>query len=130
MKAGTATAETAEFAEARKRIRELDEEVKILRKAAAAVEKVVPPKSVTASGKTALLVRLTKLLAGTSGGAVPVAVRLRDAREGLDFAELAREKFIADLQSSILYDNEGHSLRGPATSTPGSISRWLRSTTT
>jgi NACHT domain len=57
------------------------------------------------TGKTALLVRLTKLLAHQR--AVPVAIRLRDARERLDFGELAREKFIADLQSSILSDNEG-----------------------
>ena len=57
------------------------------------------------TGKTALLVRLTKLLAHQR--AVPVAIRLRDARTRLDFGELAREKFIADLQSSILSDNEG-----------------------
>ena len=57
------------------------------------------------TGKTALLVRLTKLLAHQR--AVPVAVRLRDARERLDFGELARERFIADLQSGILSDNEG-----------------------
>ncbi len=57
------------------------------------------------TGKTALLVRLTKLLAHQH--AVPVAVRLRDARDRLDFGELARERFIADLQSSILSDTEG-----------------------
>ncbi len=44
LKAGTTTAESAELEAARRRIRELEEENKILRKAAAAVEKVVPPK--------------------------------------------------------------------------------------
>ena len=57
------------------------------------------------TGKTALLVRLTELLAHQH--AVPVAVRLRDARTRLNFSELARKKFIADLDSSILSDNEG-----------------------
>jgi hypothetical protein len=57
------------------------------------------------TGKTALLVRLTKLLAHQR--AVPVAVRLRDAREKLDFGELARKKFLADLQSNLLSDTEG-----------------------
>ena len=57
------------------------------------------------TGKTALLVRLAKLLAQQR--AVPVAVRLRDARERLNFRELARERFIADLESSILSDDEG-----------------------
>jgi NACHT domain len=57
------------------------------------------------TGKTALLVRLTKLLAHQH--AVPVAVRLRDARERLDFGDLARERFIADLQTGILSDTEG-----------------------
>ncbi len=57
------------------------------------------------TGKTALLVRLAKLLAHQR--AVPVAVRLRDARERLNFRELARERFIADLESSILSDDEG-----------------------
>ena len=57
------------------------------------------------TGKTALLVRLTKLLAQQR--AVPVAIRLRDARERLDFGDLARERFIADLQTGILSDNEG-----------------------
>ena len=57
------------------------------------------------TGKTALLVRLTQLLAKQH--AVPVAVRLRDAQDKLDFAELARKKFLADLQSSLLSDAEG-----------------------
>jgi len=57
------------------------------------------------TGKTALLVRLTKLLAHQR--AVPVAIRLRDARERLDFGDLARDRFIADLQTGILSDTEG-----------------------
>jgi putative transposase len=44
LKPGTVAAESAELAAARQRIRDLEEEVKILRKAAAAVEAVVPPK--------------------------------------------------------------------------------------
>jgi hypothetical protein len=44
MKPGTAQAESAELAAARKKIRDLEEENKILRKAAAAVEQVVHPK--------------------------------------------------------------------------------------
>jgi putative transposase len=44
LKPGTTAQESAELAAARTRIRELEEEVKILRKAAAAVEAVVPPK--------------------------------------------------------------------------------------
>jgi hypothetical protein len=57
------------------------------------------------TGKTALLVRLTQLLAQQR--AVPVAVRLRDARDKLDFGDLARKKFLADLQSGLLSDTEG-----------------------
>jgi hypothetical protein len=57
------------------------------------------------TGKTALLVRLAQLLAKQH--AVPVAVRLRDAQDKLDFGELARKKFLADLQSSLLSDTEG-----------------------
>ena len=57
------------------------------------------------AGKTALLVRLTKQLAQQR--AVPVAVRLRDAQDTLDFRELARTRFIADLESGILSENEG-----------------------
>ena len=44
LKPATTAAESAELDAARQRIRDLEEEVKILRKAAAAVEAVVPPK--------------------------------------------------------------------------------------
>jgi transposase-like protein len=44
LKPGTSAQESAELAAAHQRIRDLEEEVKILRKAAAAVEAVVPPK--------------------------------------------------------------------------------------
>lgn len=44
LKPGPTSTENAELAEAHARIRDLEEEVKILRKAAAAVEAVVPPK--------------------------------------------------------------------------------------
>lgn len=57
------------------------------------------------TGKTALLVRLTKLLA--ERGAVPVPIRLRDAQDSLDFRELARRRFVADADTSLLSDAEG-----------------------
>ena len=44
LKPGTSRAESAELAAARQKIRDLEEENKILRKAAAAVEQAVPPK--------------------------------------------------------------------------------------
>ena len=44
LKPGTGQAESAALAAARKRIRDLEEENKILRKAAAAAEEAVPPK--------------------------------------------------------------------------------------
>ena len=56
------------------------------------------------TGKTALLVRLTQLLA--ERGAVPVPVRLRDAQD-LDFRELARKRFVADANTTLLSDAEG-----------------------
>jgi len=52
------------------------------------------------TGKTALLVRLTKLLA--HGGAVPVPVGLRNAQTTLDFQELARERFLAEAGGRLL----------------------------
>jgi hypothetical protein len=57
------------------------------------------------TGKTALLVRLTELLA--KRGAVPVPVRLRDAQDQLDFHELARRRFLADANAALLSDTEG-----------------------
>lgn len=57
------------------------------------------------TGKTALLVRLTQLLA--ERGAVPVPIRLRDAQESLDFRRLARERFVADTNTRLLSDTEG-----------------------
>jgi hypothetical protein len=57
------------------------------------------------TGKTALLVRLTKLLA--QRGVVPVPVRLRDAQSELDFRELARRRFVNDADAALLSDAEG-----------------------
>jgi len=57
------------------------------------------------TGKTALLVRLTQLLA--ERGAVPVPIRLRDAQGSLDFRKLARERFVADTNTRLLSDTEG-----------------------
>jgi hypothetical protein len=57
----------------------------------------------TGTGKTAVLVRLTQLLAGL--GAVPVPIRLRDAQERLDFRELARERFVTEIK--LVSDAEG-----------------------
>jgi hypothetical protein len=47
-------------------------------------------------GKTAVLVRLTELLARR--GAVPVPIRLRDASDDLDFLEMARTAFVRHTQ--------------------------------
>jgi hypothetical protein len=57
------------------------------------------------TGKTALLVRLTELLA--ERGAVPVPIRLRDAQESLDFRELARKRFVTDTNTGLRSDTEG-----------------------
>jgi hypothetical protein len=57
------------------------------------------------SGKTALLVRLTMMLA--ERGAVPIPVRLWDAQENLNFLELARTRFLADASTSVLSDADG-----------------------
>jgi hypothetical protein len=60
------------------------------------------------SGKTALLVRLTTMLA--ERGFLPVPVRLIDARESLDFIELARTRFLADTDSAVLSEADGEKI--------------------
>jgi hypothetical protein len=57
------------------------------------------------TGKTALLIRLAQLLAEC--GAIPVPVRLRDAQDSLNFAELARSRFIASAQPALRSGDEG-----------------------
>jgi hypothetical protein len=57
------------------------------------------------TGKTALLIRLTEQLARR--GAVPVPVRLRDARSTIDFQALARERFLAEAEGRLLSEAEG-----------------------
>ena len=55
-------------------------------------------------GKTALLVELTRTLA--EHGAVPVPIRLREARTELDFESLARKRFISVVGRSAHSDAE------------------------
>src|SRR5258708_13034604 len=59
------------------------------------------------AGKTAVLVRLTELLADKR--AVPVPVRLRDATEILDFESLARERFLSEVNQNqrLIFSSEG-----------------------
>ena len=52
------------------------------------------------TGKTAVLVRLTRLLAERH--AVPVPIRLRDAKDGLNFREMAHARFLAMAEGSML----------------------------
>jgi hypothetical protein len=52
------------------------------------------------AGKTAVLVRLTRLLADRH--AVPVPIRLRDAKDNLNFREMAHTRFLAMAESSLL----------------------------
>ncbi len=56
-------------------------------------------------GKTAVLVRLTELLARR--GAVPVPIRLRDAKDNIDFLEMARQTFLRETQSPHLLASAG-----------------------
>ena len=56
------------------------------------------------TGKTAFLVQLTRLLA--ERGAIPVPIRLRDAREGLNFRELAYRRFLSMTEERLLSDAE------------------------
>ena len=52
------------------------------------------------AGKTAVLVRLTRLLAERH--AVPVPIRLRDATDDLNFREMAHARFLAMAESGML----------------------------
>jgi hypothetical protein len=52
------------------------------------------------TGKTAVLVQLTRLLAERR--AVPVPIRLRDAKDGLNFREMAHARFLAMAEGSML----------------------------
>jgi hypothetical protein len=56
------------------------------------------------TGKTAVLVQLTKLLA--ERGAIPVPIRLRDAREHLNFRELAYDRFLGMTEERLLSTGE------------------------
>ena len=56
------------------------------------------------AGKTAVLVRLTKLLADR--GAIPVPIRLRDAKRGLDFREMAYNRFRVMAERRVLSTGE------------------------
>src|SRR5262249_49716555 len=60
------------------------------------------------TGKTAVLVRLTELLADKR--AVPVPVRLRDATESLDFERLAQERFLSEVNRRLLSSSEGETI--------------------
>jgi hypothetical protein len=57
------------------------------------------------AGKTAVLVRLTELLARYA--AIPVPVKLRDAGKSLDFGQLAYKKFCAETDLALLSESEG-----------------------
>src|ERR1700689_4332825 len=60
------------------------------------------------SGKTAVLVRLTELLADRQ--AVPVPVKLRDAANDLDFEALARDRFLSEVNPGLFSSAEGEKI--------------------
>jgi hypothetical protein len=60
------------------------------------------------TGKTAVLVRLTEFLADE--GAVPVPVRLRDSGPELDFENLARDRFLSEVNQYVLNSAEGETI--------------------
>ena len=60
------------------------------------------------TGKTAVLVRLTELLADKR--AIPVPVRLRDAASELDFEILARDRFLAEVNAKLISSAEGETI--------------------
>ena len=79
------------------------------------------------TGKTAVLVKLTELLADKR--AVPVPIRLRDADEVLDFESLAQRRFLSEVNQRLISSSEGETIwRGCATTEGSSYSRtaWRR----
>jgi hypothetical protein len=60
------------------------------------------------SGKTAVLVRLTELLADRQ--AIPVPVKLRDAASDLDFEALARDRFLSEVNPGLFSSSEGETI--------------------
>jgi hypothetical protein len=60
------------------------------------------------TGKTAVLVKLTELLADKR--AVPVPVRLRDADEALDFESLAQRRFLSEVNQRLISSSEGETI--------------------
>ncbi|HWG61921.1 MAG TPA: hypothetical protein VG253_09430 [Streptosporangiaceae bacterium] len=60
------------------------------------------------TGKTAVLVRLTELLAEKH--AVPVPIRLRDAGNDLDFENMARERFLSEVNQRLFSSAEGETI--------------------
>jgi hypothetical protein len=60
------------------------------------------------SGKTAVLVRLTELLADRQ--AIPVPVKLRDAASDLDFEALARDRFLSEVNPDLFSSAEGETI--------------------
>src|SRR5258708_8621134 len=63
---------------------------------------------VMGTGKTAVLVRLTEMLADKH--AIPVPVRLRDARETLDFEAMAQERFLGEVSQRLISLAEGETI--------------------
>src|SRR5271165_4518362 len=60
------------------------------------------------TGKTAVLVKLTELLAEKR--AIPVPIRLRDATTELDFESLARNRFLNEVNPGLISSAEGETI--------------------
>src|SRR5215831_186406 len=60
------------------------------------------------TGKTAVLVRLTEMLAEKH--AIPVPIRLRDATTDLDFEALARDRFLSEVNAGLISAAEGETI--------------------
>src|ERR1019366_2952704 len=60
------------------------------------------------TGKTAVLVRLTELLADKH--AIPVPIRRREPGAELDFEDLARERFLNEVNQQLLSSAEGETI--------------------